>query len=110
MSKPSSTVNLRQNLSRPICKNEAYRKLKTESSYKSALPEPRVHLNLEQLVQVNSILESIFGLCKEQSFEAIFNKATQWWDETAKLQECLFAFYRVSYYIIVGRRKFKDEC
>jgi len=55
----------------------------------------KIYLNLELLIRINDILESIINMGRDCSFEAIFNKATQWWDETLRLQDCFLTFYKV---------------
>lgn len=71
--------------------------------------EPRIELDVEALVRVNDVLEEMMRLAKELAFEAVFNKATQWWDETVKLQQSLFLLYQVCLGVIVGGEKSKNQ-
>jgi len=55
--------------------------------------ETKIMLNLEFLVQVEGIFENIMKMIQNKNIDSIFNKCTEWWDETAKLQECLNSLY-----------------
>jgi hypothetical protein len=68
-------------------------------------PEPKIELNIESLLRINGILELLIRLSKELAFEEVFNKATQWWDETAKLQQTLFMFYHVFLALYYRKRR-----
>jgi len=81
-----------KNIKTPIVKKNQEKKSLEEITISL---EPKIKLNIESLLRINDILETIIKLSKELAFEELFNKATQWWDETAKLQETLFMLYHV---------------
>ena len=57
--------------------------------------ESKTLLDLQPLVEIYYILKSIIEMENSFLFEKIFNKATEWWDETAKILDCFISLYRV---------------
>ena len=55
--------------------------------------EPKIVFNLEALVHIAYIFEAIDEMIKAHTLAPIFNKCTEWWDETAKLRESVGPFY-----------------
>ena len=74
----------------------------SSNSFEEHSMSSKIYLNLEQLIKINELFESIIDMGRSYSFEAIFNKATQWWDETLKLQDCFITFYQVTFIIFLG--------
>lgn len=84
----------RANLSESLNKSILTKTTTADEEYERTV-SAKIYLNLELLIRINDILETILEMGKLRAFEAVFNKATQWWDETLKLQDCFLAFYQV---------------
>lgn len=55
----------------------------------------KITVNLELLLYLAFIMESLSSLARENAFDLVYTRCTEWWEESGKLHDCFTLFYNV---------------